>query len=124
MSENTPIDPSVFDAFSMLSTATMYKHYEFFDTIFDVYVTEANEYLALITTDYADPLDQSRELKSISDSNNFEFVNLIKPYTKNNETIEVLEHDEMNDNFFVTTPYKNYRLRHYLANLKYDKLLA
>lgn len=89
------------------------------DTTFDIFVTDSQDYIALITTDYADPLGQSRELKSISGSYEFEFTNLIMPYD-NDRTVEVLEHDEMDGNFLVSVPYKNYRLQYYVANLKFD----
>lgn len=87
------------------------------DTTFDIFVTNSKYYIALVTTDYADPYDQSRELKNISGSYEFEFGSLKKPFD-NKATIEVLPHDQMDGNFFVTAPYKKYKLYYYVANLK------
>lgn len=89
------------------------------DTTFDIFVSDSQDFFALVTTDYADPYDQSNELKSISGSYEFEFDSLQKPFD-NEVTIEVLPHDEMDGNFFVTAPYKKYRLYYYVANLKPD----
>lgn len=87
------------------------------DTTFDIFVTNSKDYIALVTTDYADPYDQSKELKSVSGSYEFEFDNLQKPFD-NKATIELLPHDEMDGDFLVTVPYKQYRLHYYVANLK------
>lgn len=86
------------------------------DTTFNVYVKGSRDYMALVVTDYADPLSQSRELKKISGQYEFEFSNLIKPYDRDG-VITILEHDEMDSDFFVTAPHKNYKLYYYLANL-------
>lgn len=86
------------------------------DTTFDIYIEGSKDYIALVTTDYADPLDQSQELKKISGQYEFEFSNLIKPYGQDG-IVTILEHDEMDGDFFVTTPHKNYNLYYYLANL-------
>ncbi len=90
------------------------------DTTFDIFVTDSQEFFALVTTDYADPYDQSHELKSISGSYEFEFDSLQKPFSENSETISILENDDMDSNFFVTAPYKKYELYYYVANLKSD----
>ena len=88
------------------------------DTTFDIFVTDSQEFFALVTTDYADPYDQSSELKSISGSYGFEFDSLQKPFSKNGESIGILENDDIDRSFFVTAPYKNHKLYYYLANLK------
>lgn len=87
------------------------------DTTFDIYMTDSRDYFALVTTDYADPYDQSHELKGISDQYAIEFTNLVKPFD-NAATITILLHDEIDDAFFVTAPYKNYKFYYYLARLK------
>lgn len=89
------------------------------DTTFDIFVSDSQDFFALVTTDYADPYDQSNELKSISGSYEFEFDSLQKPCSKNSETISLLENDDMDGNFFVTAPYKNYKLYYYVANLQW-----
>ena len=88
------------------------------DTTFDILMFDSQDFFALVTTDYADPYNQSRELKSISGSYEFEFDSLQKPFSENSETISILENDNMDVNFFVTVPYKKYRLYYYVANLK------
>lgn len=88
------------------------------DTTFDIFISDPQCSFALVTTDYADPYSQSHELKSISGSHEFEFDNLQMPFSENRETIGILENDNMDVNFFVTVPYKKYRLYYYVANLK------
>ncbi|PID28864.1 hypothetical protein CR983_04400, partial [Candidatus Saccharibacteria bacterium] len=84
----------------------------------DIYAKDSDDFIALVTTDYADPLDQSRELKGISGQYKFEFTDLIKPYDAH-QTLPITDNDDMSDTFFVTAPYKKHRLYYYLANLKY-----
>lgn len=121
---NIEIPPTVLKTFPPLSDATFVRRLAspvplIPDTTFDIFfMTSSKQFLALVTTDYADPYDQSRELKSISGQYEFEFDNIVKSYSKNDETIDVLEHDDMDGDFFVTTPYKKYKLYYYLANLK------
>ena len=67
-------------------------------------------------TDYADPIDQSRELKNISGEYAFEFTKLIKPYS-NNEYIEIRENDEILENPTVSDPNSYYRF--YVAETKH-----
>ena len=88
------------------------------DTTFDIFISDPQCSFALVTTDYADPYSQSHELKSISGSHEFEFDSLQMPFSENRETISILENDNMDVNFFVTVPYKKYRLYYYVANLK------
>lgn len=63
-------------------------------------MTKEGQSFVLVTTDYADPLAQSQELKDISGQHKFEFDYLLKPYD-NSHAIEVLDHDEMAGDFFV-----------------------
>lgn len=121
--DNTEIPPTVLKAFPLLSDAIFVRRLAspvplVPDTTFDIFMTSSKQFLTLVTTDYADPYDQSRKLKSISGKYEFEFDNIVKSHSENNETIDVLEHDDMDGDFFVTTPYKNYKLYYYLANLK------
>ena len=90
------------------------------DTTFDIFISDPQCSFALVTTDYADPYSQSHELKSISGSHEFEFDSLQMPFSKNRETISILENDDMDGSFFVTAPYKNYKLYYYIANLRSD----
>ncbi len=105
------------EAFPLISGATFVERFILPDTTFDIY-KDTEDFIALVTTDYADPQHQSRELKNISGQNKFEFINLIKPYSDTGETIEVLDNDDMEGDFFVIIPHKNYHLYCYLANLK------
>lgn len=86
------------------------------DTTFDIFVADSQSFFALVTTDYADPYDQSRELKDISGQYEFEFAYLVKP-VENKNTIKVLPHDEMDGTFFIAIPHKKYELYYYLAKL-------
>jgi len=88
------------------------------DTTFDIFEIGSQVFLALVTTDYADPYSQSRELKSISGSHGFEFVNLHKPFSTDGETIDITKNNKMEGGFFVTAPHGKYKLYYYLANLK------
>ena len=88
------------------------------DTTFNIFMSDSRGSFALVTTDYADPYNQSHELKSISGSYEFEFDDLQKPFSENSETISILKNDDMDGSFFVTAPYKNHKLYYYVANLK------
>lgn len=86
------------------------------DTVFSLYqIKDSSKLIVLVTTDYADPYDQSIELRDCSYQYKFEFSNLIKPFD-NHKTIEIRQHDFMEDGFSVREDdtYKSY----YLANLK------
>ena len=112
---NNKIPEIVSEAFPILTDAVFIgRPTPLPDTTFNIYVKNSKDYIALVTTDYADPLDQSQELKKISGQ--YEFSNLIKPYSQD-ATVAILEHDEMDGDFFVTVPHKNYKLYYYLANL-------
>ncbi len=88
------------------------------DTTFDIFMSDSQDFFALVTTDYADPFTQSHELKSISGSYEFEFDSLQKPFSEDGETICILENSDIDENFFVTAPYENYKLYYYVANLR------
>lgn len=122
MNNNSDRPKVVDEAFPVLSDAIFVRQLAspiplVSDTTFDVYIKDSSDYIALVATDYADPLHQSQELKSISGQYEFEFSSLVRPYAKDGSTIGVLENDEMDGDFFVTAPYKNYKLYYYLANL-------
>jgi hypothetical protein len=124
MSNNTAIPKTVLEAFPTLSDATFMRRLAspvplVPDTTFDIFAVSSRGFMALVATDYADPLSQSQELKSISGEYGFEFANLRKPYGKNNETAEVLDIDIIEDNFFIVLPYRNHKVYYYLANLKF-----
>lgn len=108
---------TVLDAFPMLFSASHIHSFNLPDTIFNIFNVQGDNLLALVTTDYPDPYSQSRELKKLSDT--YEFIDLIAPH--GNDSIKILKHDDMDGDFFVTAPYKNYRLYYYLANLKSTK---
>lgn len=114
--ENIP--DTVKEAFPLISDATFVERFTLPDTTFDICSKDTEDFIALVTTDYADPQHQSQELKSISGQNKFEFINLVKPYIDGSQTIAILEHDDMEGDFFTAVPYKNYKLYYYLANLK------
>jgi hypothetical protein len=86
------------------------------DTTFDIFMLDSGKIITLVSTDYADPRYQSMELKNASGNYQFEFMNLIKPYRKTNDTLKILDHDDMVDNFLVNENTTYY----YIANTKYD----
>jgi len=123
MKNNEDIPDTAKEAFPIISGATFVGRLAspvplIPDTTFDIYVKDAKDFIALITTDYANPQHQSEELKSISGQNEFEFTDLIKPYSNSGETIEVQDNDDMRGDFFTTVSHKEYQLYQYLANLK------
>jgi len=81
------------------------------DTTFALYKNTDEHLFTLVTTDYADPLDQSKELRKISGL--YEFIDLIKPY-HNNEMIKIREHDNMDGTFLI----KHANTYYYLANTR------
>jgi len=108
------------EAFPILDDASYIRHLASLiplcpDTIFHLFANKGGQYLALVMTDYPDPLDQSRELKQISGEYEFEFAHLIKPYA-NDQHIEVHPNDDMDDGFFAPDPKSYYR--YYLAAAK------
>ncbi len=86
------------------------------DTTFHLFADDSGRFLILVMTDYADPIDQSRELKNISGEYAFEFTNLIKPYD-NDEHIEIRENDEILEDPTVSDPNSYYRF--YVAETKH-----
>ncbi|HMH69977.1 MAG TPA: hypothetical protein VK502_01120 [Candidatus Saccharimonadales bacterium] len=123
MNNNVNISKVALEAFPILSGATFIRQLAspvplVPDTTFDIFTTDSRAFLALVTTDYADPQDQSIELKNISGQYAFEFVDLLKPHNKNNEVTEILAHDDIEGDFLVYEPYKNHRRCYYLVNLK------
>lgn len=109
------------DAFPILPGASYIRRFASLvplspDTVFDILMLETGESFALVTTDYADPKDQSRELKSISGEYEFEFVKLIRPYV-DSATIDVREHDDVEDGFFIRDNTSYY---YYVAITRYN----
>lgn len=118
---NTP--EIALNAFSILSDATPVRRLAspvplVPDTTFDIFVTQSQGYLALVTTDYVDPWHQSHELRDISGQHEFEFINLIKPYSESAETIEIRKNDEIEQIFFVAITDEKQKEYYYLANVK------
>lgn len=106
MIENVNVPAPVAKAFPKLTSTTFVRRLASPvplapDTTFDIFIAEMGHFLVLVTTDYVDPLAQSQELKKLSEQHEFEFDHLIKPYD-NDRIIEILEHDEMDDNFCVS----------------------
>lgn len=123
MSNSISTPKPVLDAFPVLSDATFVKRLAspvplVPDTTFDIFVTLSQDFLCLVTTDYPDPEHQSLELKSISGDYEFEFINLLKPGGKGDETVKILEHDDMDGDFLIYLPYAKYRLGYYVANVQ------
>jgi hypothetical protein len=106
MTEKANIPAPVLRAFPKLASATFVRQLAspvplVPDTTFDIFTTETGRFLALVTTDYADPLAQGQELKRISGQYELIFDHLLKPYD-NDQIIEVLTHEKMGDNFFIS----------------------
>ena len=86
------------------------------DTTFHLFGGKDGYFLILVMTDYADPIDQSQELKNISSEYAFEFTKLIKPHS-NDEYIEIKENDEILEDPTVSDPNSYYRF--YVAETKH-----
>lgn len=86
------------------------------DTTFHLFGGKNGHFLILVMTDYADPINQSQELKNISGEYAFEFTKLIKPYS-NNEHIEIRENDEILEDPTVSDSNNYYRF--YVAETKH-----
>ena len=116
------IFPSVvFEAFPVLKKLGYVRQFASLiplspDTTFHLFSGKNGYFLVLVMTDYADPIDQSRELKNISGEYAFEFTKLIKPYD-NDEHIEIKENDEMLENPTVADTDSYYRF--YVAETKH-----
>lgn len=120
MSHKLDVPKVVLDSFPMLSKLAFIRRYTLPDTSFDIFTTDTGELFSLVTTDYADPYDQSCELRNASGEHRFVFEHLIKSHSSDYEIVAILQHDEMEGDFFVTTPYKKYKLYYYLARIKSD----
>ena len=119
----TKIPTAVYDAFPVLKSGEYIRLFASAtplvpDTTFTIFATNSGDFFAVVITDHADPQAQSIELKNISGQNRFELLNLIKPHGKNNDTVEILEYDDMKGDFCIVLPYKNYQLYCYVANIK------
>lgn len=117
----------VFDAFPILKEVGYVRQFASLvplspDTTFHLFGGKDGRFLVLVMTDYADPTNQSQELKRISGEYAFEFTELIKPYA-NDERIEVKENDEMLDDPTVQDTDSYYRFyvteTKHQANLRY-----
>ena len=86
------------------------------DTTFHLFGGKNGHFLVLVMTDYADPINQSQELKNISGEYAFEFTKLIKPHS-NDEHIEIKENDEILENPTVSDSNSYYRF--YVAETKH-----
>ena len=101
--------PIIDDASYIRQLASLVPLYP--DTAFHLF-TYNGQYLALVMTDYPDPLYQSEELKRISGEYEFEFTHIIKPYA-NDQSIKIRPNEDMDDSFFISDPKSYYR--YYLA---------
>ena len=116
------IFPSVvFEAFPILKKLDYVRQFASLiplspDTTFHLFSDKNGYFLVLVMTDYANPINQSQELKNISGEYAFEFTKLIKPY-KNDEYIEIKENDEMLENPTVADTDSYYRF--YVAETKH-----
>ena len=111
----------VFEAFPILKKLGYVRQFAplaplYPDTTFHLFTDDSGRFLILVMTDYADPIDQSRELKNISGEYAFEFTKLIKPYS-NDEYIEIKENDEILEDPTVSDPNNYYRF--YVAETKH-----
>ena len=117
---NIAIPDFITQAFPMLKEATYVREFASFvtlypDAVYYLFQTSSNQPLILVAIDYPDPLDESRQVKSLSGGFEFEFAHLIKPYA-NDQRIEIRLNDNMDDSFFIPDPKSHYR--YYLAVVK------
>ena len=117
---NIAIPDFIAQAFPMLKEATYVREFASFvtlypDAVYYLFQTTSNQSLILVAIDYPDPIDESRQVKSLSGGFEFEFAHLIKPYV-NDQHIEILLNDDMDEMFSVPDP-DNY-FRYYLAVAK------
>lgn len=115
MNSDITIPKTVIDAFPVLVNATHIKQVSapipiVPDTIFNIFRTNKNQLIALISTDYADPRHQSNELKR--SAGKYSFTSLVMPHN-NNAQISIREHDAMDGSFLV----KEGKIYYYIANL-------
>lgn len=71
------------------------------DTTFDIYVNDSREYFVLVTTDHIDTEGQYEELLSISGSNEFKMMTIVKPFKIDGDAIELTGIDISDDKWFV-----------------------
>ncbi|WP_432733095.1 hypothetical protein [Microbacterium sp. MM2322] len=87
------------------------------DTTFRVFELRDDVLFAIVTTDYADPLDQSRELGKIL-SIETAFTAVAVPYSSDHIEVPVKEHDEMSGDFMLVSAGVDFKTYHYAAKLK------
>ena len=107
-------------AFPVLKEATYVREFASFitlypDAVYYLFQTASNQSLILIAIDYPDPIDESRQVKSLSGGFEFEFAHLINPYA-NDQYIEIRSNDDMDEMFSVPDPDSYYH--YYLAAVK------
>lgn len=71
------------------------------DTTFDIYVNDSMEYFVLVATDHIDTVSQREELLSISGSNEFKMMTIVKPFNVDGDAIELADIDISDDEWFV-----------------------
>ncbi len=117
MNTNTVIPQPVLNAFPQLKDAIFVRRLAspvplVPDTTFDIFIMNDKNFIAFVTTDYADPAPQSLELKQISGQYEFVYKNLFKPFSRN-EFISIFDHDDMEGDFLVKVDATYY----YVANI-------
>lgn len=117
---NIAIPDFITQAFPVLKEATYVREFAslitlYPDAVYYLFQTISNQPLILVAIDYPDPIDESRQVKSLSGGFEFEFAHLIKPYA-NDQHIEIRPNDDMDDSFFIPDPKSCYR--YYLAAVK------
>jgi hypothetical protein len=117
---NITIPDFITQAFPILKEATYVREFASFITLYPdatyyLFQTTSNQSLILVAIDYPDPIDESRQVKSLSGKFEFEFTHLIKPYA-NDQHIAIRDNDEIEEMFFISDPNNYYR--YYLAAVK------
>ena len=117
---NIAIPDFITQAFPILNEATYVREFASFitlypDAVYYLFQTTAGQSLILVAIDYPDPIDESRQVKSLSGEFGFEFIHLIKPYA-NDRHLKICPNDEVEELFFVSDP--NGRCHYYLAAVK------
>lgn len=85
------------------------------DTTYYLFQTSANDHFVLVATDYPDPLDESRQLNTLSGPFAIEFTHLLTPHS-NDQQLAVRAADDMSAMFFIRDPNSHYC--YYLASVK------
>ena len=117
---NIAIPDFIAQAFPILKEATYVREFASFitlypDAVYYLFQTTSNQSLILVAIDYPDPIDESRQVKSLSGGFEFEFTHLIKPYA-NDRCLKICPNDEVEELFFVSDP--NGHCCYYLAAAK------